>query len=286
MSERKVLIGADPELFVFDTKKRTFLSAHSFFPGSKYDPFYTAKGAIQVDGVSAEFNIDPAEDSDTFCENISQVTNAMKIILKTKGSADLTLFTSPVAEFEKEYFDNLPAETKVLGCEPDFNAYTGKPNKMPRTSEPFRTGAGHIHVGWTEDQIPNEEKHFFDCCQLTKQLDATLYIMSLAWDWDTKRRSLYGAAGAFRPKEYGVEYRVLSNAWVGDADLQEWIFDTTLEAELALTQGDLLFENPIAKHMLSEVNRRQTVTRKELEMYEAFLCKHGMPELPNRAWAM
>ena len=45
-------------------------------------------------------------------------------------------------------------------------------------------------------------------------LDMYLGLPSLIWDRDTKRRSLYGDFGAFRPKPYGLEYRVLSNAWL------------------------------------------------------------------------
>jgi hypothetical protein len=39
------------------------------------------------------------------------------------------------------------------------------------------------------------------------------------------RRELYGKAGAFRPKPYGVEYRVLSNRWLNSEALIRWVYN-------------------------------------------------------------
>ena len=57
-------------------------------------------------------------------------------------------------------------------------------------------------------------------------MDYTLGLDSLLLDSDTRRRSMYGRAGSFRFKEYGIEYRTLSNFWIknnksiGDGDLR------------------------------------------------------------------
>jgi hypothetical protein len=40
------------------------------------------------------------------------------------------------------------------------------------------------------------------------------------------RKELYGKAGAYRGKEYGVEYRSLSNYWVFDPKLTKWIWSS------------------------------------------------------------
>src|SRR3990167_5430696 len=40
------------------------------------------------------------------------------------------------------------------------------------------------------------------------------------------RRKYYGRAGAFRPKEYGHEYRVLGSALLSDSPaINQWIFN-------------------------------------------------------------
>lgn len=267
-------IGADPELFVYNSKTQKYVSAHDLFPGSKYDPFMTAKGAVQVDGVAAEFNIAPADEVEKFIENIQHTTSLMKMMLKNK---DLSLVAEPVAYFDQEYFDALPDDAKALGCTPDFNAWTEKVTPTPSTNEPFRTGSGHIHLGFTEDSVdPNEPSHFHDCCEIVKQLDAVLYIPSHAWDQDTKRRSLYGKMGAFRPKPYGCEYRVLSNRWVSDPDLMEWIFAATQESHYLLSENKRLYDAPLFKELIS----KPTIELKDVVQYSAFLTKYGLPELP------
>jgi hypothetical protein len=76
----------------------------------------------------------------------------------------------------------------------------------------------------------NDEGHLEACRALTKSLDVWLGLPSLVWDQDDRRRTLYGAAGAFRPKPYGMEYRVLSNKWINDPLLRKTVFHNTLKA--------------------------------------------------------
>jgi hypothetical protein len=74
----------------------------------------------------------------------------------------------------------------------------------------------------------------------TKQLDWSLGLGSMLFDNNPaakKRRSLYGAAGCFRPKSYGVEYRTLSNSWLASKELMEWVFATTKKSIEDLMDG-------------------------------------------------
>ena len=222
-------LGCDPELFVYDRSTKKFISAHDMIPGSKDEPYHVPCGAIQRDGVAAEFNIDPCSDREGFLFNINRVMDDLSHRVK-KVNIDYVLAAEPVATFDKEYFDALPPEPKVLGCNPDFNAYTGKPNNPPHTTECFRTVAGHIHIGWGEFFDIYNPDHLRVCCEVVKQLDTILYPNSMSWDKDTKRRTLYGRMGSFRPKHYGVEYRPLSNAFLRDADIIRYVFDTTIWA--------------------------------------------------------
>jgi hypothetical protein len=231
--------GADPELFIYNPVENVFVSSHNLVLGDKDKPFLVKDGATQVDGVSAEFNIEAASTVEEFSERIESVKSTMLTMIRGReGANHYRLKAVPVAYFEPDYFASLPEETRALGCQPDFNAYTGKQNHPPATTEPFRTGSGHIHVG-DYDWKGNYSQ---DVRNRVKQLDYTIYPLSLLWDKDQKRRELYGKPGAFRFKSYGFEYRVLSNKWVGSVELQRWVFLATQRAMELYDLGEHLFD--------------------------------------------
>ena len=72
-------------------------------------------------------------------------------------------------------------------------------------------------------------------------MDFFLGLPSLAYDNDKLRREMYGKAGCYRPKPYGVEYRTLSNAWLKSEKLMRWVFRNTQEGMRRLVNGDALF---------------------------------------------
>lgn len=204
-------IGADPEIFLRN-KEGVAISAHDLLPGTKAVPHKVEFGAVQVDGTAAEFNIDPVQigDFNAFNNNIVQVMKQLSSMLGKKYSFNL----SPVQDYPKEYFETLPPSAIELGCEPDYSAYTGKVNPRPDNTKTFRTAAGHIHVGWGSNIPKDDEEHMIICCEFIKMLDLTAGLFNTLIDNDSRRRELYGKAGAFRPKSYGVEYRTPSNRWL------------------------------------------------------------------------
>ena len=213
-----VTIGTDPEFFV--KKNGKLSSAHGLVEGSKYSPQEVLGGAVQVDGMALEFNTDPATTKEQFSYNIHQVLSCMRKLVPSEYEFDF----SPVAHFGSEYIAAQPDEAKELGCEPDFNAYTGKVNPTPDANGDFRTAAGHIHIGIDRVlTVPEQQKLVILC-------DLFMGLPSLSWDKDTKRRELYGKAGCFRVKPYGVEYRTLSNAWLKTVRHQERVFELAVLA--------------------------------------------------------
>lgn len=228
-------IGADPEFFV--RKGSHYLSGHIFKCGTKRLPLATANGHVQVDGVALEVNVRPAETRDEFIKNVRGVMADVTDIMK-KSEPTAQLVAKPSIFMGTSKLSMLPAENFALGCEPDFNAWeNNRVNTRPNPELPIRTGAGHIHIGWTENKNPHNIKHMLECGRIVRQLDYYLGLPSLLWDGDSRRRTLYGKAGAFRPKPYGVEYRVLSNAWVTTDKLVGWVFDRTVAAVTDLWAG-------------------------------------------------
>lgn len=216
-------VGADPELFL--RVGRHWLSGHHLELGTKAEPQPVMFGAIQNDGLAVEVNIHPAQDVDSFVGNLRGVLKELEWIVNL-SLPQATIEAKPSVFFGHRYLKKLPPEVSALGCTPDFNAYTCRINPRPNAAVPFRTGAGHVHLGWTEGQS-RSRGHIKDCAIIARQLDYYLGLPSLLWDRDSRRRTLYGSAGCFRPKPYGLEYRTLSNAWLASEELMRFVFTQT-----------------------------------------------------------
>lgn len=231
----KISIGADPEIFLVN-KKKEFISAHNLIPGDKKRPHKVKKGAVQVDGTAAEFNIDPCFSSDDFTANINSVLKDLRSMVPK----ELEFAYKPTAEFKKKYFEELPDECKVLGCDPDFNPANGQINPTPTPKDLIRHGGGHIHIGWTKDKnYKDDPDHAWDCQQVAKTFQTFFTYLPTLWDKDDIRPTVY-KNGSYRPKPYGVEIRSFSNAWLNYPKLWPWMFETcqfimdTLEAGRSL----------------------------------------------------
>lgn len=227
----QILVGADPEVFV--RQNGGFVSAHGLIEGNKDHPQKVNRGAVQVDGMALEFNIDPAKDTDEFVLNITTVFEQLKLMVPNHEIAVV-----PVADFSLDYIRQQPREARELGCNPDFDAYTGTVNQKPQAERPMRTAAGHVHIGWGEDMAGHEEQ----ARAATIQMDFYLGLPSLFYDDDVRRRSMYGKAGCYRTKPYGVEYRTLSNAWLLNKERMAWVHRATVKGMQELMAGNFLFE--------------------------------------------
>lgn len=229
------LVGADPEYFV--AQKGIFKSAHGLIKGDKKNPQRVNRGAVQVDGMALEFNIDPASTENEFCLNIDTVLAALKAMVPEYEHVFV-----PVADFGHEYMATQPKEALELGCDPDFNAWTEQANEKPDGARSFRTASGHVHIGWTDGAAIRDSGHLHVCHNVVKQMDFFLGLPSLFYDADTQRREMYGKAGCYRPKTYGVEYRTLSNAWLLNEERKRWVFRAVQAGCNAMLNGKLLHE--------------------------------------------
>lgn len=221
--QTQIKIGADPELFLSEGNK--FVSAHGLFPGTKEAPYRVDKGAVQVDGLALEFNIDPANTKEEFLTNIDVVLTQMREMVR-KVSPDLRLNFLPVARFDEEEFINYPDECKLLGCDPDFNI-TGNANHAPENLiyEPIRTGSGHIHIGFREGGDPFSPENFYESLLVARHFHGDNKFPFKLTAEEMERLKFYGANGAFRPKPYGVELRSFSNVWVEHQKTREQMYD-------------------------------------------------------------
>lgn len=230
--------GADPELFV-KNEKGVFVSAAGLIPGTKAEPHKVEYGAIQVDGMAAEYNIDPVTNFKDWNRNHQAVIGQLQSLLP-KG---YTLEPVSAVTFDPSVFDEAPEEAKELGCSPDFNAWTQDVNPPPNDPDNprLRCAGGHIHVGWTSGEDTSDVQHLLNCIDLVKQFDWYLGAPSIRYTADPSRRRLYGRAGSCRIKDYGVEYRVLDNFWAMTRERRLWVWNRMMIA-ISKMEKSCIFE--------------------------------------------
>jgi hypothetical protein len=95
----------------------------------------------------------------------------------------------------------------------------------------MRSAGGHIHVETTKDQLA-----------VIRAMDLFLGVPSVLMDNGEMRKKLYGKAGAFRGKSYGVEYRTLSNFWIFKNELIRWVWNNTERALESVDHLDVMVE--------------------------------------------
>lgn len=236
---QRFTIGADPEIF-FMTKEGVPKSAEGLLPGVKHNAArITDRIEVMIDNVSAEFATTPVDNSLDFLKTIEE---GIAVLKEFAESAGLSLHTRCVARFGKK--DLSTHNAMEFGCDPDYNAYTGKFNQHPEASDPtMRTCGGHIHVGYDTKTAPPEGVVFF--------MDVLIGLPLLLTEQEWERAELYGKLGTYRPKPYGVEYRSASNYWIFDPKLVEFVYEQTAKV-MQIVAGDLKLDNDLRRQLISQ----------------------------------
>jgi hypothetical protein len=235
-----ITIGTDSEFFLFERETNKFVPAYRITKGTKSNPerIYSKNNFevfVHWDNVALEVTASPVEYNPDE-PDIKSYLHRVYTILKNWLSAthpDLYISTQPVVEIDKEIlFDE---EAGIFGCEPDFNIWTMKENPPPSPVKAGykRTAGAHLHFGM--DEITDET-----VSRLVKTLDEYMAACTFVYipipykQMEEERRSLYGMAGSFRLKPYGVEYRVLSPTLFDNLSP----FDTYLIRAISLSGSD------------------------------------------------
>lgn len=225
MTEGAFTIGTDQEMFV--KKNSDYVSAIPLVKGTKEEPEpLPSGGTIQHDNVAVEFAIDPAASKKDFIQKIGNALQETLNYLPEGMEVDII----PSAVFPKDQL--LDKAAKEAGCDPDFDAWTRKENKPPQgfAKQTLRSCGGHAHTGFVEGSGNDFLKSEIGKIHTIKMFDLFHGSISTVLDADRaaiRRRTIYGKPGCYRPTDYGVEYRTLSNFWIKSPQLVALIYHLT-----------------------------------------------------------
>lgn len=209
--------GSDPELMLID-KNGKYKSAIGIVQGNKDNRIKINGHEFYYDNVLAECAIKPSFSKE---EAVSNFKECLKIYSDMVDPFKLQLTSSHNYEKSELKHD----DAKLVGCEPEYCPYEMKIAEIP-TEEilhgTLRTCGGHIHLG---SEYLTEGINGILAMYM---MDIFLGIPSLWLDKDQTsktRREMYGEAGRYRVKSYGMEYRSLSNFWLQSPRFVEFIYE-------------------------------------------------------------
>lgn len=196
-------IGSDPEGFLLCKETGKHVPAIGLIGGDKSNPKPIGNGfAVLEDNVMVEYNIPPTLMGKGLSKHIQYVNQYIEQeILGDRFKVDYI----PSVEFSADALKDPKA--MEFGCEPDFCVWTEMERILDTDKTNVRFAGGHVHFGYDEPDIDTSVR-------LVKIFDLFLGAPSVLLDTDDMRRQIYGQAGSFRFKPYGLEYRTLSNFWV------------------------------------------------------------------------
>lgn len=215
----KTFNGADPEVFVTD-EKGVVIPAWEFLP-SKQVAKQTHTNHYW-DGFQAEFTMRPSP-----CLNIQNdymsLGLGVLLHLARRKFPKAQLSIQNTVDVPLEMLLTAAEEHVTFGCQPSLNAYglQGEEIANPRLLK-HRFAGGHIHKGWKGlTEIRARE--------VVKALDALVAVpcVTMFEKLDNPiRRKFYGLPGEHRLPVHGLEYRVLSNAWMSHPAIAQFVRET------------------------------------------------------------
>lgn len=213
MEKHAFTIGSDPEFFLMEASSGKMISAIPFIRGTKEEPLpLPSGGGLQYDNVAVEFASPVATSAKEFVHKLASTIEETKSFLPPGHK----LVALPSANFPEDQLQD--EEACRFGCDPDYDAWVVDQNEPPFCEDiTFRSAGAHIHLGSNGDDGNEFLLTFKGRIATARTMDCLHGIIFTVLDNSPEavaRRQLYGKPGSHRPKEYGIEYRALSNFWM------------------------------------------------------------------------
>ena len=240
-------LGFDPEFFAED-ENGNVIPAWMWLP-DKENKLYQAypgdtwgAGYFYWDGFQAEFAVTESPTCMQTGVHILQFSLQQLDYLLKKKFPKAHISAKSTYNIDQATLVNCSAQQVAFGCMPSKNAY-GEPYRTVANPymETLRPAGGHIHFGLNNGE--DEES----IVNIVKGMDKIVGVISVAlFDGmdNPDRRKLYGRAGEYRTPEHGLEYRVLSNAWLTHPtvaflvmDIARWALDLYVAKKLHCWQA-------------------------------------------------
>lgn len=208
--------GSDPEFTL--VKDGRYRSAIGIIQGATDNRIKIRGHEFYYDNALAEAAIKPSSTKEDAVANFRECLQ-----LYAEMAQPFRLVAQAAQNYERSELDH--PEAKKVNCDPEHCPYLMKQASSPIEEILYgtlRTCGGHVHLGH-EGLIDTPE-----AILAMYMCDIFLGIPSLWLDKDPTsltRRSMYGAAGRYRVKSYGMEYRSLSNFWLQTPRLVAFVFE-------------------------------------------------------------
>ena len=252
-----VTLGCDPEFFFEGARGKT-TGAEKVLPEAglvyppgttgKRDGDYTSCGGVAaskivIDGVQAELNPRPNTCRANLANEISACFRQLHKELEKNGSKIGVSF-KPLVNITQKELDSLSEKSKTFGCAPSTNLYQHAESKITVDPKKYRkrSAGGHIHLGAVGGYGDGVKNALANVDEMVYMLDIIVGNTSVLLDRNpnnVERRKVYGRAGEYRSKSYGIEYRTLSNYWLQSYQLMSFVTGLARMAVHIVAQSSL-----------------------------------------------
>ena len=230
--EQTVVFGADPEFFF--RQNGDVVGSERVLPkdGIEYEKegphipggngtVRGGGGKIIVDGVQAELNPRANVCRANMVNEIALCFQQIK-----RSYPDMQVDFSPLVTVTESEFELLSKRSKKFGCNSSENVYTGAQSKI--TVDPSvvrdRPAGGHLHFGGNESTaVKNALNDVNIIVPLFDIIVGNTCVLVDRNEGNKRRREMYGRAGEYRLKPYGIEYRTVSNFWLQHPHLMSMV---------------------------------------------------------------